>query len=88
MQGEYSAKLLAQPFWLAKLVGRVALDNPLHSWLSKAFRPLDDDTGRGYNTFQQGRLVVQRFPWSIEAFYSESLEYPGLLTKQQLQRSI
>lgn len=62
MQGEYSARLLAQPFWLAKVVGRAVLDNPLQSWLSKAFRPFDDETGRGYNTFQQGRRVIQRFP--------------------------
>lgn len=62
MQGEYSARLLTHPFWLAKLVGRAVLENPFQTWLCKAFRPVDDATGRGYNTFQQGRRVVQRYP--------------------------
>lgn len=62
MQGEYSASLLAQPFWLASVAGRAVLKNPFQTWLCKAFRPVDDETGRGYNTFQQGRRVVQRYP--------------------------
>lgn len=62
MHGEYSASLLAQKFWLATVIGRAALDNPLQSWLCKAFRPVDSKTGRGYNTFQHGRRVVQRYP--------------------------
>lgn len=62
MHGEYSASLLNQKFWLATVVGRAALENPFQSWLCKAFRPVDSETGRGYNTFQQGRRVVQRYP--------------------------
>ncbi|AUM13318.1 hypothetical protein [Ketobacter alkanivorans] len=66
MQGEYAAHLLAQPNWLAGVVGRATLDNPLQHWLCKAFRPVDDVSGRGYNTFQQGRRVVQRFPMGTQ----------------------
>lgn len=62
MQGEYAARLLSQPFWLATVIGRAALENPFQPWLSKAFRPLDDESGRGYNTFLQGGRVIQRFP--------------------------
>lgn len=62
MQGEYSARLLAQPYWLATVLGQTILKNPFQSWLCKAFRKIDNDTGRGYNTFQRGRYVVQQFP--------------------------
>lgn len=60
MQGEYAAYLLAQPNWLADQVGKITLNNPLQSWLCKAFRSIDEETGRGYNTFlQRGRIVQQ-----------------------------
>jgi hypothetical protein len=62
MQGEYAARLLAQPFRLAAVIGRTALENPLQPWLSKAFRQIDDVSGRGYNTFLQAGHIVQRFP--------------------------
>lgn len=62
MSGEYSARLLAQPNWLATLSGQAMLTNPFHSWLCKAFRPVDASTGRGYNAFLQGQGVVQRYP--------------------------
>lgn len=62
MQGEYRARLLAQPHWLATVGGRVLLENPLAAWQCKAFRPVDADTGRGYNTFRQGGRIVQRYP--------------------------
>ncbi|MCD6062008.1 MAG: hypothetical protein K0S16_2319 [Moraxellaceae bacterium] len=62
MQGEYAARLLAQPHWLATLAGRAVLDNPFRSWLCKAFRPVDGETGRGYNTFLQRGRVVQCYP--------------------------
>lgn len=62
MSGEYSARLLAQPNWLATLAGGAVLTNPFRSWLCKAFRPVDTGTGRGYNTFLQGGSVVQRYP--------------------------
>lgn len=62
MQGEYTASLLAQPNWLAKATGWAAVANPFRRWLCKAFRPVDGETGRGYNTFLQGDRVVQRYP--------------------------
>lgn len=62
MQGEYAARLLAQPGRLAMLLGQVAVANPLRHWLCKAFRPVDAGTGRGYNTFLQAGRVVQAYP--------------------------
>lgn len=62
MNGEYAACLLAQPNWLATRIGQMALSNPMGSWLCKAFRPLDANSGRGYNSFRQRGKVVQRYP--------------------------
>lgn len=62
MQGEYRARLLAQPYWLATMAGRALLENPFAAWQCKAFRPLDADHGRGYNTFRQAGRLVQRYP--------------------------
>lgn len=62
MQGEYRASLLAQPNWLAKATGWVAVTTPFQRWLCKGFRPVDGETGRGYNTFEQGGRVVHRYP--------------------------
>lgn len=62
MQGDYRASLLKQPNLLAKAFGWMAVANPIRSWQSKAFRPVDDETGRGYNTFLQGGKVVQHYP--------------------------
>lgn len=62
MKGEYKASLLAQPNWRAKATGWAAVANPFRGWLCKAFRPVDGETGRGYNTFLQGDRVVQLYP--------------------------
>lgn len=62
MQGEYKASLLAQPNWLATAAGWVAVATPFQRWLCKGFRPVDGETGRGYNTFLQGNHIVQRYP--------------------------
>ncbi|MDQ8038019.1 MAG: hypothetical protein REI12_11400, partial [Pedobacter sp.] len=62
MQGEYAARLLAQPSRLAALTGWLAVGNPLRTWLCKAFRPVDGETGRGYNSFLQGSELIQRYP--------------------------
>ncbi|MGH8493412.1 MAG: hypothetical protein ACRERR_09960 [Moraxellaceae bacterium] len=61
MQGEYAARLLAQPNPVAAFAGWLAVGNPLRTWLCKAFRPVDGETGRGYNTFLQGSEVIQRY---------------------------
>lgn len=62
MEGEYAARLLKQPSWLANVAGRAVLENSFQPWLCKSFRPVDDKTGRGYNTFRRGSRVVQRYP--------------------------
>lgn len=62
MNGEYHAKLLAQPYGVVGQMGELFLNNPLQTWLCKAFRPIDAHYGRGYNTFLQGGRVVQRYP--------------------------
>lgn len=62
MNGEYSAKLLSQPFWLAKISGQSAVANPLMPWLCKAFRPVTAQEGRGYNTFLWRNNIIQRYP--------------------------
>lgn len=62
MDGEYSARLLAQPGRMAALTGYLTVSSPLQSWLCKAFRPVDTSSGRGYNTFRQGSRIVQRYP--------------------------
>jgi len=64
MDGEFSARLLAQPSWLASAVGQLTVNNPLMpgQWLCKAFRPDGDQQGRGYNTFQHFGRTVQRYP--------------------------
>lgn len=66
MHGEYAARLLAQPNRLADLIGGIVLDNPWRHWLCKAFRPVDANTGRGYNTFQQRGRIVQCYPMNTQ----------------------
>lgn len=62
MNGEYKAHLLQQPGLLRHLFGQASVANPLAPWLGKAFRPVDANTGRGYNMFRVAGRVVQRFP--------------------------
>lgn len=62
MHGEYRATLLQQPNLPATAAGQLLLGNPLVSWQCKAFRPVDEDSGRGYNTFSLAGKVIQRYP--------------------------
>lgn len=62
MEGEYAARLLAQPGRIAALAGSLTVNSPLQRWLCKAFRPVDATSGRGYNSFRQGSRIVQRYP--------------------------
>ncbi len=64
MHGEYAAELLRQPSWPYEIGGRLAINNPLlpGRWLCKAFRPVNESEGRGYNSFRHAGRVVQRFP--------------------------
>ena len=64
MHGEFAALLLRQPSAPAALSGYLTCYNPLYPghWLAKAFRPVNDARGRGYNTSKHFGRVVQRFP--------------------------
>lgn len=62
LDGEYTAALLAQPNLFAVVTGKVSVENPLGPWLCKAFRPVDENSGRGYNTFGEFGRVRQRYP--------------------------
>jgi hypothetical protein len=64
MNGEFAARLLAQPSALAQWTGNLSVNNPLMPgrWLCKAFRPVSDQGGRGYNAFSHFGRKVQRYP--------------------------
>lgn len=65
LDGEYAARLLAQPAPLLKQAYWSVVHNPVvGDWLGKAFdgAPSGGDTGRGYNYFRQRGRVVRRYP--------------------------
>jgi hypothetical protein len=64
MNGEFAARLLAQPSALAQFTGNLTVNNPLMPgyWLCKAFRPVSAQSGRGYNAFTHLGRKVQRYP--------------------------
>jgi hypothetical protein len=64
MNGEFAARLLAQPSTLAQLIGNLTVNNPLMPgrWQCKAFTPLSADRGQGYNAFTHLGRKVQRYP--------------------------
>lgn len=64
MNGEFAARLLAQPGKVAQFIGDITVNNPLMPgrWLCKAFRPISEDRGRGYNAFAHFGRQVQRYP--------------------------
>lgn len=64
MHGEYAARLLAQPNAVAQAIGHATINNPLMPgrWLCKAFHPVSNGSGRGYNSFSQLGRTVQRYP--------------------------
>jgi hypothetical protein len=64
IHGDYDATLLRQPNLLADINGFFTVGLPFKPWLSKAFRPVSESEGRGYNTFRQFGKVVQRYPMS------------------------
>ena len=63
MNGEFAARLLAQPSALAQFTGNLTVNNPLMPgyWLCKAFRPVSAQSGRGYNAFTHLGRKVQRY---------------------------
>lgn len=65
MNGEYLAQLIGQRSWMDMTVWRMECENPLihGSWIGKAFRPVDETFGRGYNMFRERNgEIVQVFP--------------------------
>jgi len=64
VNGEFAARLLAQPSALAQFTGNLTVNNPLMPgyWLCKAFRPVSAQSGRGYNAFTHLGRKVQRYP--------------------------
>ncbi|TSE00087.1 hypothetical protein FOS14_09745 [Skermania sp. ID1734] len=64
MDGEFDARLLRQPDVLNAIAGLVTVHNPIFGWRAKAFRPVDETAGRGYNAFRAvlGRRSVQGQP--------------------------
>lgn len=65
MNGEFNAQMLTQRTRLVDLGWRASIYNPLWPgiWVGKAFRPVDETSGRGYNYFRVGTdEIVQRFP--------------------------
>jgi len=64
MNGEYAARLLQQTSSTRGALGQIAVNNPLlpGRWLCKAFRPVTENRGRGYNLFHHFGRPVQRYP--------------------------
>lgn len=64
MDGEFAARLLAQPSAVAQLIGNLTVNNPLMPgrWLCKAFQPVSAKGGQGYNSFAHLGRTVQRYP--------------------------
>lgn len=64
MDGEFAARLLAQPSAVARVVGNLTVNNPFMPgrWLCKAFKPVSAEHGQGYNSFAHLGRRVQRYP--------------------------
>jgi len=86
MHGEYEGRLLRQPHLLATLFWQAALKNPIWPgpWLGKAFRPVSDRAGRGYNRFRTFGHLVQRYPMATLVGPSR---YDGLPAFQLVYRA-
>lgn len=63
MEGEFNAQLLTQKNLAVDLAWRTAVYTPFWPgvWIGKAFRPVSETEGRGYNYFRKGDKIVQRF---------------------------
>ena len=64
MHGEYAARLLTQQNAVFTVAGKASLYNVIYPghWLSKSFRPVGRERGRGCNGFRHFGRVVTRFP--------------------------
>lgn len=63
LDGEYDAILADQGSALMTWLGRRAIDLR-GRWLGKAFAPLDEVQGQGYNRFQQGSQLRRKYRMS------------------------
>lgn len=63
MDGEFNAQMLTQKNIVVDLAWRAAVYTPFWPgiWIGKAFRPISETEGRGYNYFRQGDKIVQSF---------------------------
>jgi hypothetical protein len=63
--GEFDGRMLAQPKFYLSLWWTGCLRNPIWPgwWLGKAFRPVNEQEGRGYNRFRHLGRLVERFPF-------------------------
>lgn len=84
MNGEYRATILKAPSLWSELTKIFTVNNPLMPWLCKAFRPVDEKKGRGYNTFRRFGKIVQRHP--METFIAPS-RYDGKPAYQLVYRA-
>jgi hypothetical protein len=64
LNGEYRPQMLRQISTLAVVWWTSCLRNPIFPgiWIGKAFRPVSDTEGRGYNKFRHFGRTVERFP--------------------------
>lgn len=60
MRGEYRATLLDQGSTVQNVLGRLATNVP-QPWLCKAFEPLSEHEGHGYNGFRGRRGTIRRY---------------------------
>jgi hypothetical protein len=74
INGEYLATPLDQGGWFANIVAPLTT-NICGRWLGKAFAPLSDDNGHGYNWFQTTRGV--RRTLTMKTHVSDSVISPG-----------
>ena len=71
MQGEYRAALLDPGHVLGRFVAWIYLYFTWGTWQHKAFEPLDEHSGHGYNTFitMESRLYENVFAASVMRLY-------------------
>ncbi len=64
MIGEYKGEQLRQPSIVSTIISTLFTNNPLlfGKWLSKSFRPVDDTSGRGYNSLTHFGRVTRHGP--------------------------
>jgi len=68
MNGEYRARLLDQAGPVMDLLMRYTIVwTPLNGlWLGKAFQPLEENRGHGYNFFRRLGKVIRKYPMRTE----------------------